>query len=68
LVVRPAKGVRSRWCFGTGGVGAGVGGRGAGSLGHIQWSRRQSHPRAIRTNWEKKRAGTMAKPFLQVEK
>src|SRR5215831_11975263 len=62
LVVRPAKGLRSRWRLGTGGVGSGVGGHGAGSLGHVHWSMRHSHTRAISTNWEKKRCETMTKP------
>src|SRR4029453_12568174 len=61
FVVRPAKGLRSRLRCGTGGGGVGVIGHVAGSLGHVQWSMRHSHTRAISTNWEKKRAGTMAK-------
>jgi hypothetical protein len=44
------------------GVGSGVGGHVARSLGHVQWSMRHSHTRTISTNWEKKRSGTMAKP------
>src|SRR5215468_12126979 len=31
------------------------------SLGHTQWSMQDSHTKAISTNWEKKRSGTMAK-------
>src|SRR4029453_6077959 len=36
----------SRWCCGTGGVGADVGGHVAGSLGYVQWSMRHSHTSA----------------------
>ena len=49
-------------------VGSGAGGHVAGSLGHVQWSMRHSHTRAISTNWEKKRSGTMPKALIQVEK
>src|SRR5262249_7341632 len=62
LVVRPVKGLGSRWRFGTGGVGSSVGGHVAGSLSHVPWSMRHSHTRAISTNWEKKRCETMTQP------
>src|SRR5216684_7933448 len=63
FVVRPTKGVGSRWRFGTGGRGSGVVGHAAaGSLGHAHWSMTHSHTRATSTNWEKKRAETMVKP------
>src|SRR5215468_6466572 len=62
LVVKPAKGLGSRWRFGFGGVGSDGGGHVAGSLGHAHWSMTHSHTRATSTNWEKKRWETMAKP------
>src|SRR5262249_9807601 len=61
LWVRPAKGLGSRFRFGRGDGGSGVIGHAAESLGHTQWSMQYSHTRAISTNWEKKRSGTMAK-------
>src|SRR5713101_4350405 len=39
----------SRWCCGTGGVGADVGGHVAGSLGDVPWSMRHCHTSASRT-------------------
>src|SRR5262249_18149031 len=62
LVVSPAKGLGARLRLSRGGGGAGVVGDKAGALSHAHWSMRHSHTRAISTNWEKKRAGTMAKP------
>src|SRR6266446_5621391 len=63
LRVRPAKGFGSRLRWRRGGVGGGgVGCAGAQSLGHTHWSMRHTHTRATRTNWEKKRSGSMAKP------
>jgi hypothetical protein len=50
LVVRPAKGGRSRLRLGTGGVGFGIGRHVAGALGHIQWNMKHSHIKAISTN------------------
>src|SRR5215813_7061383 len=47
LVVRPAKGVGSRWRLGRGPGGSGViGYTVAGSLGHAQWSMTHSHSKA----------------------
>jgi hypothetical protein len=67
LVVRPAKGGRSRVRVGTGGVGAGVGRHVVGAIGHISWNMRPSHPRAISTNGENKRPGPWLRPLIQVE-
>src|SRR5499433_2380979 len=50
LVVKPAKGLCSRWRFGFGGVGSDGGGHVAGSLGHAHWSMTHSHTRATSTS------------------
>src|SRR6266516_3723036 len=60
FVVRPSKGLGSRWRFGSGG--GSVVGHVAESLGHRTGSMMHSHTRATSTNWEKKRWETMAKP------
>jgi hypothetical protein len=55
-MVRPVKGLGTRWRFGTGGVGSGVVEHTAAeSLGHAPWSITHSHTKAISPNWEKKR-------------
>src|ERR1700756_5129669 len=61
-VVRPAKGWGARLRLSRGGGSSGVVGDKVGALGHIHWSMRHSHTRAISLNWETKRVGTMAQP------
>src|SRR5712664_2094926 len=64
FLVRPSKGLGSRWRFGTGGVGSGaVGHTAVGSLGHAHWSMRHSHTRATSCALSQFFAGFAVIPF-----
>lgn len=58
--------LRSRWCFGTAGVGADVGGHVVGSPGDVQWSMRHRHPSASRTPGRPSEEGPEHDPLRRV--